>query len=212
MRTLICDDHAVVRETLASLLEAAGHEVVGCFGEVAPAVELGRRGQAEATVMDLMIPGQDVDGAIAQLAHLGVRVIAISGDHTTEPRARRAGATGWVCKSSPAQDLLDLLGDHPRSERDVPAPIRRRHDVDQHLVNGRCRLLTSRERDVLIELAQGGGTREVAARLGLRESTVRSYAQSILTKLGVRSRLAAVAVAVREGLIPSSPLQVVVNL
>jgi two-component system nitrate/nitrite response regulator NarL len=208
-RVLLCDDHVVFADSLALAVAAHGHEVVGVTRTVAQALAEARATRPDVVVMDLHFEQGD-DGLTATRALTASspapRVLLLSGavDGRVLTEAVAAGADGVVSKSEPLETLLSAVERvaggafyadpelFRRSLRPSPAQLDQVHLAAQ--------FLTPREREVLGRLVQGASTQELAEAMGVGVATVRTHVQGVLTKLGVRSRLEAVSVAVAHGL------------
>lgn len=205
-RILVVDDHPVVCDGIRNLLAAHPDlRVVGEANEPGTAVRLAGELQPDAVVLDLRMGGRftpETSGAVKAVAP-GTKVLIHTSSEENEPvhAALRAGADGAVFKDG--HDLVTALravlssrngylDPRLRSERS-----QRRFGMDGPVVGP----LSPREYDVLCALASGRSTTEIAGELYLAESTVRSYTKALLTKLGVRSRIEALAVARRAQLI-----------
>jgi DNA-binding NarL/FixJ family response regulator len=209
IRLLIADDHPVVRDGLSSMFAAApGFEVLGEAADGAEAVRLAEELRPDVILMDLRMPGMDGLTAITELARLGVtaRVLVLT-TYDTDTHvlpAIEAGATGYLLKDSPREDLLRGARAAAKSET-VLSP-----SVAAWLMN-RVRtpapqLLSQRELEVLELVAAGNTNREAATRLFITEATVKSHLLNIYAKLGVRDRAAAVAEAFNQRLLtPDTP-------
>jgi DNA-binding NarL/FixJ family response regulator len=207
-RILVVDDHPVVVVGVRNLLAAHPDlQVVGEAAEPVAAVRLAEELKPDAVVLDLRMGGRfapETAAAVKAVAPTCKVLVHTSSEENAPVRAAlRAGADGAVFKDG--QDLVTALravldgGDvyldeRLRSERGGGA---RGGDAGQSMVGP----LSPREYDVLCALALGQSTREIAQELHLAESTVRSYTKALLTKLGVRSRIEARAVARRSQLI-----------
>lgn len=205
-RILVVDDHPVVCDGVRNLLAPhADLRVVAEANEPGTAVRLAGELQPDAVVLDLRMGGRftpETSGEVKAVAP-GTKVLIHTSSEENEPvhAALRAGADGAVFKDG--HDLVTalraVLG--PRSRyldprlRTERSP--RRFGADGPVVGP----LSPREYDVLRALASGRSTTEIATELYLAESTVRSYTKALLTKLGVRSRIEALAVARRAQLI-----------
>jgi DNA-binding NarL/FixJ family response regulator len=208
IRLLIADDHPVVRDGLSAMFAAApGFTVVGQAGDGAEVVRMARALSPDLILMDLRMPGVDGLAAITELARLGhpARVLVLTtydNDAHVLP-AIEAGATGYLLKDSPREELLRGARAAARGET-VLSP-----SVAGRLVN-RVRtpapqLLSQRELEVLQLVAAGNSNRQAAAHLFITEATVKSHLLNIYAKLGVSDRAAAVAEAFnRRLLIPDS--------
>jgi two-component system nitrate/nitrite response regulator NarL len=208
-RVLLCDDHVVFADALAMAVAASGYEVVGVTRTVAEALAQARATQPDVVVMDLHFE-HGPDGLTGVRALTGAspapRVLLLSGavDGRVLTEAVEAGADGVVSKADPLETVLTAVqrvaegsfyADPELLRRSLrPSPA----DLDQvHLA---AQFLTPREREVLGRLVQGSSTRDLAEAMGVGVATVRTHVQSVLNKLGVRSRLEAVTVAVAHGL------------
>ncbi|MEV0717828.1 response regulator transcription factor [Asanoa sp. NPDC050611] len=201
---LVVDDHPVVRNGLTGMFASDPEfEVVGEAGDGSEAVRLARALRPDVILMDLRMPGTDGVTAIGELARLGVpsHVLVLTTYDTDSyvVPAIEAGATGYLLKDAPRDELLRAVRAAARGES-VLAPA-----VAGRLMN-RVRTpgagpLSQRELAVL-ELVAGGRTnREAAAALFISEATVKTHLLNIYSKLGVGDRAAAVAEAFHRGLL-----------
>ena len=204
IRILIADDHPVVREGLAAML--AGHAdfaVVGVATDGALAVRLHGALAPHVTLMDLQMPGLDGAGAIAAIraASPGAHILV----HTTYDadadilRAGEAGATGYLLKDSPREELFRAIRGAAAGES-VLAPA-----VAARLMN-RMRgpaeeALSGREIEVLQLVAKGKSNKEIGKALHISIATVKTHLIHIYAKLGVDDRTAAVTVALERRII-----------
>ncbi len=206
---LVVDDHPVVCDGVRNLL--AGHpdlQIVGEADEPSAAVRLAGELQPDAVVLDLRMGGRftpETSGAVKTAAPTTkVLIHTSSEEHEPVHAALRAGADGAVFKDG--RDLVTALRAVLSSDSGYLDPRLRTERTER---SGRRPAgegpvvgpLSPREYDVLCALASGRSTTEIAAELFLAESTVRSYTKALLTKLGVRSRIEALAVARRARLI-----------
>ncbi|MEV5895619.1 response regulator transcription factor [Nonomuraea fuscirosea] len=209
IRLLIVDDHPVVRDGLSSMLaREPGFEVVGEAGDGAEAVRLARSLRPDVILMDLRMPGTDGLGAMRELAQDGggARVLVLTTYDTDSHvlPAIEAGATGYLLKDAPRDELLRAVRATARGEA-VLAPSA------AALLMSRVRSsatgpLSPRELEVLQLVAGGATNREAAAKLFVTEATVKSHLLNIYGKLGVGDRAAAVTEAFNRGLlVPRSP-------
>lgn len=200
-RVLIADDHALMRNGVANLLnQEADLEVVAEAADGEAAVEAFARHLPDVTLVDLRMPrleGVEVVRRIRE-AHPGARLIILTTYDTDEDidRALQAGARAYLLKDVSAEDLLACIRAVLRGETYV-APA-----VAARLAKRGARVqLTPRELGVLRELAVGRANKEIAAGLGISEGTVKVHLAHLFDKLGVSSRTEAIAVAVRRGLV-----------
>lgn len=206
-RILVVDDHPVVLDGVRSLL--AGHpdlRVVGEAEEPGSALRLVRALRPDVVVLDLRLGGRFSPelAASVKAAAPTCRVLIHTSSEENEPvlAALRAGADGAVFKDG--RDLLTALRTLlDTGERYLDARLREERAAARGTEPGGPVVdpLSPREYDVLRALALGQSTREIATEMFLAESTVRGYTKALLTKLGVRSRLEALAVARRAQLI-----------
>jgi two-component system, NarL family, response regulator LiaR len=207
-RILVVDDHPLTRDALTSLLAQGDFDVVGEAGDGAEAVRLVERLHPDVVLMDLVMPGMDGLAAIRLLAEQGfaTRTIVLTSFATDENvfPAIKAGALGYLLKDSEPEDLVRAIRQvhrgepslHPEIARKVllelnrPAERRQPRTVDP---------LSPRELDVLRLIARGLSNQDIAARLVLGETTVRTHVSSILGKLQLASRTQAALYALREG-------------
>ncbi|MFD6354678.1 response regulator transcription factor [Nocardia tengchongensis] len=199
VRLVLCDDHAVVRAGLRALLGSAGGiEVVGEAGSGPEAVALAERLQPDVVLMDLQLGG-DMDGIeatrrITTTLRPAPHVLVLTTFDTDADitRAIAAGATGYLLKAERPEELFAAIQAAAQGRTALSPPIADR--VLQRMRNPQP-ALTARELDILGQLAQGLGNREIAKALHVSEATVKTHLGRIYDKLGVDNRAAAVAVA-----------------
>lgn len=198
---MVVDDHPVVRAGLVSIINLQRDMVV--IAEAAngrAAVETYRLFRPDVTLMDLRLPLLNGVEAIAVLrrdypAGRFLVLTTYDGDEDIK-RALSAGALGYALKGTTGDELIDAVRHVARGVRHLPP------DVEQRLGEQPPRsTLTARELDVLRLIVEGLSNREIAARLGVTEGTVKSFVNSILSKLTVRDRTQAVMTALRRGLV-----------
>jgi len=211
VRVVIADDQALVRTGFRAIVS---HEpdldVVGEAGDGYAAVEQARLHRPDVVLMDIRMPGMDGLEATRLLATNGstTRVLILTTFDLDEYvfTALRAGASGFLLKDAPADQLLTAIrviaaGDAliaPSVTRRLiaefahqPAPTDRPEQLES---------LTPRERDVLRLLARGMSNAEIAAALFLGDATIKTHVSRILAKLGLRDRVQAVVLAYESGL------------
>jgi DNA-binding NarL/FixJ family response regulator len=202
IRLLIVDDHPIVRDGLRGVFAAEPDlEVVGEAPDGAEAVRRG--GEADVVLMDLRMPGMGGVEAITRLreSHPDVRVLVLTTFDTDSDvlPAIEAGATGYLLKDAPREELLRAVRSAYRGESVLSPSVAGR-------LMGRVRrpsdgTLSKREREVLALVADGTTNREAAKRLFVSEATIKTHLLHIYDKLGVRDRAAAVGEAYKRGLL-----------
>lgn len=209
IRVLIADDHLIVREGLRLILETGeGFELVGEAANGAEAVRLANELKPDVVLMDLRMPGVDGLTAIERLhveqPQVAVVILTTYNEDDLMMRGLRAGARGYLLKDTDRGTLLDTIRAAARGETllkpEIMARLLARTETASTGVNNPL-ALTDREREVLAGVARGERSKEIAARLGISERTVKAHLASIYNKLGVDSRAAATAIATQRGLI-----------
>jgi DNA-binding NarL/FixJ family response regulator len=213
IRVLVADDQRVVREGLATLLGlVAGVEVVGTAANGDEALALAIQLRPDVVLMDLRMPHCDGAEATRRLrdhdAGIKVLVLTTYADDRSVIDALRAGARGYLTKDAGAGEIRDAL------ERVMSGQAAIDPAVQHHLLNaiaspsatpaGRTPLfpdgLTHREAEVLALIAQGLSNTEIADRLVISETTVKSHINHLFAKAGVRDRAQAVTYAYHHGI------------
>ena len=201
IRLLVVDDHWVVRDGLALMFEREEDlTLVACAGTGEEAVAAFRRQRPDVVLMDLQLPGMSGVEAIRAIkrADPAARVVVLTmydGDEDIH-RALEAGATTYVLKGSPSEDLLDVIRSVHAGGRPLPADVKAR--LDDRAVRP---TLTHREVHVLQLVLEGQRNKEIASHLSISEETVEVHLKNIFVKLDVHDRTAAVYVALRRGII-----------
>ncbi|GAB2787054.1 response regulator [Amycolatopsis magusensis] len=201
---LITDDHPVVRDGLRGIFTAEhGFEVLGEAAHGAEAIELAERLRPDVVLMDLRMPGVDGVAAITELARRGnpARVLVLTTYDTDSDvlPAIEAGATGYLLKDSPREDLFRGVRAAARGES-VLSPAVASRMMAQMRAPAR-EPLSGRELEVLGLIARGSTNKEAAVKLFISEATVKTHLLHVYAKLGVKDRAAAVAVAYERGLL-----------
>lgn len=198
---LIVDDHPLLREGVAAVLEAeVDITVVGEARDGAEAVTLFEQLRPDIVLMDLQMPGTDGVDAIGAIKALApdARIIVLTtyaGD-VRALRALKAGASGYLLKSSLRRELIDTIRTVRGGQRYLHPQVA--HDI---AVNAIGDPLSEREIDVLRFVAGGLANKAIARALSLSEDTVKGHMRSIFAKLDVTDRTQAVTVAHRRGII-----------
>jgi DNA-binding NarL/FixJ family response regulator len=218
VRVLLCDDQALVRSGFRMVLEAREDmEVVGEAENGADALQLAARCRPDVILMDVRMPVMDGVEATRRLARTGTRARIVilttfdSDEYVYE--ALRAGASGFLLKDVQPAQLVDAVRVVARGEALLaPTVTRRLLDRFSHTLPDSSRTapaalaeLTERELEVLTLLASGLSNAELAERLFVSETTVKTHVSSILRKLGLRDRVQAVVLAYQAGLVRPPP-------
>jgi DNA-binding NarL/FixJ family response regulator len=204
IRLLIVDDHPIVRDGLRGAFTGSPEfEVVGEARDGAEAVARATALRPDVVLMDLRMPGVDGVEAIRRLQREApaVRVLVLTTFDTDSDvlPAIEAGATGYLLKDAPVEDLLRAVRAAAKGEA-VLAPTvagRLMGKVREPAPN----VLSQRELQVLKLIADGATNREAAAKLFISEASIKTHLLHIYEKLGVRDRAAAVGEAFRRGLV-----------
>jgi DNA-binding NarL/FixJ family response regulator len=214
LRVLIVDDQALVRAGFAMILEAEKDiDVVGEAGNGVEALDAAKRLRPDVILMDIRMPEMDGITATGMLCSPGdehcPKVIILTtfdlDDYVYD--ALRAGASGFLLKDTPPEDLADAIrivakGDallSPSITRKLLGEFTRTPATPQPAAG--LKDLTDREEEVLRQLARGLSNSEIAEVLYVSETTVKTHISHILTKLELRDRVQAVVVAYESGLV-----------
>jgi DNA-binding NarL/FixJ family response regulator len=214
LRVLIADDQALIRAGLSALLRAAGLDVAGEAENGVQAVELAASLRPDVIVMDIRMPVLDGLDATERIlaAAPGTRILVLTTFDLDEYvyRALAAGAAGFLLKETPPAAIVAAV--HAVAAGDVlisPAVTQRLVET-YALYHRRATTdlagLTARETEVLRLVAHGLSNAQIAARLVLSESTVKTHVKNLMGKLGLSSRAQAVVAGYESGLVvPGGP-------
>ena len=203
----VADDHPVYRDGIVAAVRARAElQVVGQASDGRHALAEIRELAPDVAVLDMKLPGLDGLGVLDALVQdgLAVRVLILSAyvDEEIVYRALARGAAGYLSKDADRDTICDAVAAVARGEVRVDPGLQgvligaiRRREVDDRPV------LTAREREIVRLVADGLSAPEVGERLHLSPSTVKTHLQSLYQKLGVSDRAAAVATAMRLGLL-----------
>ena len=218
LRVMVVDDQALVRRGFALVLQnEADIEVVAEAGDGVEAVQLAQQHKPDIVLMDIRMPNMDGLQATAKLLALAehsCRVIILT---TFDPdeyvfNALQAGASGFVLKDIPPESLVDAVRTVADGGAMLSPSITRRligqftqtdhsqNNEHQLLLAQRLERLTTRERQVLLAIAEGHSNAEIAQQLFIGAATVKTHVSSVLAKLGLRDRAQAVVFAYESGL------------
>jgi DNA-binding NarL/FixJ family response regulator len=198
---LLVDDHPVVRQGIRALLDVQdGIAVVGEAGDGPAALSLAASLAPDVILLDLKLPGMDGIAVLSELSDCPARVLVLTSatDPASASMAMRAGAAGVVYKDIDPDALVRAI----RSVHDgnvllsqqAAGPLMRSYGAPGSGIDQ----LTTREREVLTELATGKSNREIARALTVSEKTVKAHVSAVLAKLGVQDRTQAAVLAVRH--------------
>lgn len=207
IRVLLADDHAVVRQGFAMLLNSqADMDVVGQASDGNEAVQLARELKPNVVVMDVTMPNLGGVEATRRIREelLGVRIVALSmhKDSVYVREILRAGADGYLLKASSGADLLTAVRAVWNGEAFLsPAVSQPLLDDYRKQAKAPIDLLTAREREVLQLVAEGATNKDVANKLGISVYTAEGYRSRVMEKLNLHSAGEIVRFAMRAGLI-----------
>lgn len=221
IRVVVADDQAVVRDGVVLLLATADDlAVVGSAADGAEAVELCLRLRPEVALLDLRMPVLDGTGATARLRteapEVKVLVLTTYADDDAILPALRAGASGYLTKDVPAEDLIAAVREIAAGRTVLDQTVQQRlveiatgtvaaaaeaGSIDDEPPDGS---LTRREIDVVRLVAEGLSNQQIARRLVVSEATVKTHLNHVLSKLDVDGRPALVAWAWRNGFGPDA--------
>ncbi len=216
LRVAIADDQELARAGLRGIIEAEPDlEVVGEAADGEEAVQLALREAPDVLLMDVRMPKLDGIEATARIvgselaARTRVLVLTTFDVDEYAYRAIRAGASGFLLKDLPAEDLVAAVRQVGRGSDALLAPSVTRRLIERfaggrpsvHARTGHFGELTARELEVLKLIAAANSNSEIAAQLNLSENTVKTHVARVLMKLELRDRVQAVVVAYELGLV-----------
>ena len=201
IRILSVDDHPLLREGIALLIESQPDMVlVGQAANGREAIEQFRQHRPDVTLMDLRLPDMSgIDALIAirteNPAACVVMLTTFEGDVEIQ-RALEAGARGYLLKTTPAKELVEVIRQTHAGKKRIPAEVAAH--LAEHMGD---EALTPREVEVLKYLSEGNRNKDIGELLSISEETVKVHIKHIMEKLDASDRTQAVAIAVRRGII-----------
>jgi Response regulator containing a CheY-like receiver domain and an HTH DNA-binding domain len=201
IRILSVDDHPLLREGIAAIINSQPDMLlVAVAATGCEAIQKFREHKPDVTLMDLRLPDMSgIDTMIAiRTEFTEARIIMLTtfeGDVEIQ-RALGAGARGYMLKTMPPKDLVEVIRQVHAGKKRIPAEVA--SHIAEHFSE---ESLTVREVEVLSHIAGGNRNRDIAERLFISEETVKVHIKHIMEKLGASDRTQAVAIAVRRGII-----------
>jgi DNA-binding NarL/FixJ family response regulator len=211
LRVMVVDDHPMWRDAVARDLTDAGFEVVGSAGDGAEALRRLPAIRPDVVVLDLQMPRLDGVSATREIVNgypaCRVLVLTASAEQNDVLEAVKAGATGYLVKSSSREELIDAVTRTARGEAVITPGLaglvlgeyRRMASEDLDGEEGAPQL-TERETEILRLVAKGLGSRQIAERLVISHRTVQNHTQNVLNKLQLHNRVELTRYAIERGL------------
>ena len=214
VRVFLVDDHRMFAEALEALLNGEpGIQMAGWAASAEEALEQFGDACPEIVLMDVDLPGMDGVAATMSLKatcpETHVVIITAFQDSSVIARALEAGASAYLPKTRAADEVMDVIKAVAAGDAAVvgtgnlAAVLEKLEEGKRHRIDAerRAGMLTSREVEVLRNVAEGKSTGEIAAHLYISPLTVQTHVKNILSKLGARSKVEAVTFALRHGVI-----------
>lgn len=201
IRVLSVDDHPLLRDGLAALIDSqVGMVLVAQASTAQEGIAQFRQHRPDVTLMDLRLPDKSGIEAIRAIRteFPDARVIVLTtfeGDVEIQ-RALEAGARAYILKNMPPKELLEVIEQVHAGKKRIPSQLAA--SLAEHLSD---EALTTREIEVLTQLAGGNRNRDIAEKLSITEETVKVHMKHIMEKLGANDRTQAVAIGLRRGII-----------
>ena len=207
IRILTVDDHPLLREGIAALVKAESDmEIVAEASDGEEAIKQFRRHRPNVTLMDIQMPNLNGIESISRIRNEfpGAKIIVLStysGD-VQVLQAIKAGARGYIVKGHVHRELLNAIRSVHAGHKRIPPEIAA--ELAEHAADDS---LSSREIDVLRLVASGNANKQIADKLSIEETTVKSHISSILSKLSANDRTHAVTIGLQRGIIELDTLQ-----
>jgi DNA-binding NarL/FixJ family response regulator len=200
IRVLTVDDHQLLREGIAAVLEGQPDMVlIGQASNGREAIESFRQHRPDVTLMDLRMPDMSGIEAItairAEFPNARIIVLTTYAGDVQAAGALKAGASGYLLKNLVRKELLETIRVVHAGKRRVPPEIAT--EIAEHVADD---ALTEREIEVLRRVAAGKSNKVIAAELDISEGTVKTHMKSILPKLDASDRTHAVMIAIKRGI------------
>lgn len=201
IRVLSVDDHPFLREGIAAIINNQPDMIlVAQASNAQEAVQQFRKYLPDVTLMDIRLPDRTGIEAMIEVRteFPDARIIMLTtfeGD-TEIRRALEAGARGYILKSMPPKELVEVIRQVHAGNKRIPSQVAAQ--LAEHLGD---EALTDREIEVLTQIAKGNRNRDIAEKLFITEETVKVHIKHIMGKLGASDRTQAVAIGVRRGII-----------
>jgi DNA-binding NarL/FixJ family response regulator len=201
IRVLSVDDHPLMHQGIAAIIDnESDMAMIARAADGAGALDMFRVHRPDITLMDLRLP--DMTGIDATASILkefpGARIIILtmsSGDVEIS-RALKAGASGYMLKTMPPKELVEVIRKVHKGRKHIPAEVAA--NLAEHMGE---EFLTERETEVLSLIGGGNRNRDIAEKLFISEETVKVHVRHIMDKLGASDRTEAVAIGMRRGII-----------